>query len=121
MNLFYGEPQDLTDVFPGPFTSDVSDMDNEPGGEKEEENNPSASRRIVVGVIPQEDSDVDRDVEPIEGEQPQGEQQGTSIEVLQWPRPNEEQNLRVYTRRRRHQAEQEQVQGEEASSLEKES
>ena len=118
---FYGEPQDLTDVFPDPFTSDVLDMDNEPGGEKGEENNPSASRRIVVGVIPQEDSDVDRDVEPIEGEQPQGEQQGTSNEVLQWPRPNEEQNLRVYTRRRRHQAEQEQVQGEEASSLEKES
>lgn len=58
------------------------------GGE-EEENNPSESRRIVVGVIPLEDSDVDRDA--IE-EQSQSEHQSTN-EVLQCPRPNEEQNL----------------------------
>ena len=64
---------------------------------------------MVVGAIPLEDSNVDRDTVSIE-EHPQSEQQATN-EVLQCPRLNEEQNLRVYARRQRHQAEQEHVQG----------
>ena len=53
---FYGEPDDLTDVFPDLFSSDVSDLDNETGREQEgEESNSTPSREMVVGVIPLEE------------------------------------------------------------------
>ena len=52
----YGEPDYLTDVFPDLFSSDVSDLDNGTGGEKEgEESNSTPSREMVVGVIPLEE------------------------------------------------------------------
>uniref|UniRef100_A0A8R7V940 Integrase catalytic domain-containing protein n=1 Tax=Triticum urartu TaxID=4572 RepID=A0A8R7V940_TRIUA len=114
---FYGEPDDLTDVFPDLFSSDVSDLDNGTGGEKEgEESNSTPSREMVVGVIPLEDRNDNIDVDLIEGEPGrtmQGERQNTSTEVMRWARPNEEQNLWVYTWR--HQTEEEHVQGEEIS------
>ena len=49
---FYGEPEDLTDVFPDLFPSDVSDLDSETGGGKEEESNSTPLEKIMVGVIP---------------------------------------------------------------------
>ena len=120
---YYGEPVDLTDVFPDLFSSDVSDLDNGTGGEKEgEESNSTPSREMVVGVIPLEDRNDNIDVDLIEGEPGrtmQGERQNTSTEVMRWARPNEEQNLRVYTRR--HQTEEEHVQGEEISPAEDDS
>lgn len=97
---FYGEPTDLTDVFPDMFTSDVSDLDSEPGGDKEGENQTTTSREIIIGVIPRKD--VHDDVCVSEGrEQVQGEHQEEPNEAMRWPRFNEERNLQVYSRRHR--------------------
>ena len=112
---FYGEPVDLTDVFPDSFPDDV--LDNETGGEKGEDSNSTTSREVVVGVIPQEDSHDDRVVgSNREGQgQMQGEQQGARNEVLHWPRSNEEQKVRVYTRR--HRVVEDRVRGEKTIPL----
>ena len=71
----------------------------------------------MVGVIPQEDSHDDRVVgSNREGQgQMQGELQGAQNEVLHWPRPNEEQEVRAYTRR--HRIVEDQVQGEKTIPL----
>ena len=50
---FYGEPTDLTDVFPDLFINDIiSNTDCETGEDKEEEDNCAASRKMIVGAIP---------------------------------------------------------------------
>jgi hypothetical protein len=65
---------------------------------------------VVVGVIPPEDSHDDRDVCSTGGGQ--GKMQGDSLdEVLHWPRPKEEQEVRVYTRRHHAHKNHVQVQG----------
>jgi hypothetical protein len=109
---FYGEPVDLTDVFPDTFPNDVPNVDNETGGEKGEDSNSKISREVVVGVIPLEDSHDDKN-EGSTGEGQdlmQGEQQGAPNEGSRWSKPNEEQEVQVYTRR--HRPKQVQVQGE---------
>ena len=82
---------------------------------------PTTSNEIVVGVIPREEGYEDRDVDPKEAEIPHEEGyedrdvdpkeagQDTLVEIPQWPKPNEEQEVRVYKRRQR--TERDQVQG----------
>jgi hypothetical protein len=69
--------------------------------DKGEENQITASREIVVGVIPREY--VHDDVCDLNAgqDQVQGEHQDTSNETMEWPRFNEEQNLQVYSQRHR--------------------
>jgi hypothetical protein len=52
---FYGDPVDLTDVFPDLYVNDVTDLNNETGGDKCQEDNEAASRNMIIGVIPAED------------------------------------------------------------------
>jgi hypothetical protein len=108
---FYGEPTDLTDVFPDLFTHDVSEIDYETGGDKEGKDKNATSEEMIVGVIPADD------VSMLEIEQGQvhGEQQDTSNERLRWSKPNEEHECQVYTRRNR--IEKEQVQEEEVTPV----
>ena len=49
---FYGEPVDLTDVFPDLYVNDVTDLNNEIGEYKGEEDNEATSRNMIIGVIP---------------------------------------------------------------------
>jgi hypothetical protein len=107
---FYGEPTDLTNVFPDSFANDISDM--ETGGDKEKEKDDAASRKVIFGAVPDEDVSV---LETEQGKAQEG-QDDTSNEALQWPKPNEEHNPQVYTRR--HRTEEEQVQGEETTPSE---
>jgi hypothetical protein len=94
---FYGEPINLTDVFPDTFSSDVLDLENETGGEEGEESNSKISRELVIGVIPPEDSHGDKIGVSTEGQElMQGVRQGTPNEVLHWSKPNEEQEVQVY-------------------------
>jgi hypothetical protein len=88
---FYGEPTDLTDVFPDMFTNEILGEDCEAGGEEVEEDDTSTSREMIIGVIPSE----------IEHEERQGEKNDSSNEALRWPKPNEENKIQVYTRRPR--------------------
>jgi hypothetical protein len=48
---YYGEPVDLTGVFPNLFFDDASDAHMETGGGKAEEYNDAASRGVIIGVI----------------------------------------------------------------------
>jgi hypothetical protein len=114
---FYGEPTDLTDVFPDMFTNDVSDLNCEIREDKEDENQIMASRETIVGVIPRED--VHDDVCELNAgqEQVQGDHQDTSNEAIRWPRFNEEQNLQVYSRRHQHHQEKPVLQAQEETSV----
>ena len=95
---FYGEPTDLTDVFPDLFANENLDADCETGGDKEEEDD-ATSRKMIVGVIPVE----------TEQERRHEQQYDTSSEAFRWPKPNEERGIQVYTRRRRIEEERTQV------------
>nr|XP_051207078.1 uncharacterized protein LOC127322164 [Lolium perenne] len=103
---FYGESTDLTDVFPDLVTNDISDADCEIGGDKDEENNDTTLRKVIIGAIPVGDE--------IEQGQIQREEQDIQNEAPQWPRPNEQREIQVY--KRRHIIEEQHVQGEETTS-----
>jgi hypothetical protein len=138
---FYGEPVDLSDVFPDLYVNDIPGMDSKTGGDKEG-NSETTSRKVIVGVIPTGDepdgrdehtSNAEQDQDHTQGEQqehPTGDEPGgrdddTSNaerdhtqgeqEEYQTERSRWPQNLKVYSRRQR--AEDDQVQGEEEISL----
>jgi hypothetical protein len=110
---FYGEPTDLADVFPELFNDDVSDTDCEPGGDKVQEDNGATLKDMIVGSVPPGSAHDDGNVDIQEIERERGESQGEPDEAMRWPRPNEEQQLQVYTRR--HRVRSEQAQGEEVN------
>ena len=102
---FYGEPTDLTDVFPDLFTDNLLDADCGIGGDKEEGDDDTTSKGMIIGVIRAE----------TEEEQRKGEQYDTSNAAPRWPKPNEEREMQVYTRKR-HTQEQMQVLEPEAEA-----
>ena len=86
------------------YVDDAIDLDNETGGDKEEEEEEDSdvtSQEMIIGVIPRDNVQDDRDVIDAEQEVVQGEQQEESNDAGQWPKPNEEREVRVYTRRQR--------------------
>jgi transposase InsO family protein len=99
---FYGEPTDLSDAFPDLFTNDALDAECKTGGDKSDENNEEADRKIIVGVIPT--SEGENTLEAERG-QTQGELQSTQNRESRWPQPNEEHNLQVYSRRNQREKE----------------
>lgn len=105
---FYGEPTDLTDVFPDLFNDDSSDGVLRAGGDERREDNDATSQKMIVGVIPTGDEPDGRDEDTSNTEQDhtQGEQQVYQPEGSRWRK-----NLQVYSRR--HRVEKDQVQGEE--------
>ena len=64
---FYGEPTDLTDVFPDLFNDDSSDGVFRTGGYERREDNDAASQKMIVGVIPTEDEPDGRDEDEPDG------------------------------------------------------
>ena len=104
MYLFYGEPTDLTDVFPDLFNDDSSDGVLRTGGDERREDNDATSQEMIVGVIPtgdepdgkdeDEPDGRDEDTSNAERDHTQGEQQEYQTKRSRWP-----QNLKVYTRR----------------------
>ncbi|KAM3231411.1 hypothetical protein ACQJBY_061539 [Aegilops geniculata] len=102
---FYGEPTDLTDVFPDLFTDNMLDADCGTGGDKEEGDDDTTSKGMIIGVIRAE----------TEEEQRKGEQYDTSNAAPRWRKPNEEKEMQVYTRKR-HTQEQMQVLEPEAEA-----
>lgn len=99
---FYGEPTDLTEVFPELFIDDSADGDGDSGtgGDDSREDSDAISQKMIVGVIPMEDVHDDMGVIDAGQDQVQGEQQDGSNEVVQRSR-YDEQNLQVYSRRQR--------------------
>jgi hypothetical protein len=114
---FYGEPTDLTHVFPNMFTSDIPYLNYETEEDKGEENQITTSRETVVGVIPREYVHDDVCDLNAEQDQVQGEHQDTSNETMELPRFNEEQNLQVYSQRHRQETLVVQEQEETSPSL----
>ena len=106
---FYGESPDLTNVFPDLFNDDSSDGVLKTGGDERREDSGATSEEMIVGVIPGDDVGVIDEGQEVE----QGEQQEESNDVVGWPKPNEEKEVQVYTRRKR--IEDEQVQGQDTS------
>jgi hypothetical protein len=95
---FYGESVDLTDVFPDLYVKDVADLDK---GDQGEEKSDASSQKMIVGVIPIDDVHDDMGVTDASQEVVQGEQQEESNDIVQWPKPNEEREVRVYAQRQR--------------------
>lgn len=65
---FYGEPTDLTDVFPDLFSNDISDAECAAGGEREEKDNNGAYQEVIIGLIPAEDTNTS-EIEQIQGQE----------------------------------------------------
>jgi hypothetical protein len=103
-------------VFPDLINGDVPDTHCGAGGDTSQGNNGAALKDMVVGAIPAGGvhDHGSHSIPEIEGEQ--GESQGETDEAIQWPRPNEEHQLQVYTRR--HRVHKEQAQGEEINAHE---
>jgi hypothetical protein len=66
---FYGEPTDLTDVFPELFNDDSSDGVLRTWGDKRREDNDATSQKMIVGVIPTGDEPDGRDEDTSNAEQ----------------------------------------------------
>uniref|UniRef100_A0ACD5U205 Uncharacterized protein n=1 Tax=Avena sativa TaxID=4498 RepID=A0ACD5U205_AVESA len=95
------------------FVDDTSETDCATGGE---EDNDAITNNMIVGIMPTCDTQGDEggSVSETNNEKVQGEFQGIPNEALQWPKPNEDRQLQVYSRR--HRTGQEQVQVEEIIS-----
>nr|XP_051180101.1 uncharacterized protein LOC127294339 [Lolium perenne] len=110
-DAFYGGPIDLTDVFPDMFADDTSETDCATGGDKAEEGNDALTNNMIVRIMPTGDTHGDEcaSVSETDNEDVQGEFQDRPNEA-QWPKPNEDRQLQVYSRRHRTGEEQVQVQ-----------
>ena len=103
---FYGEPADLADVFPELFNNNILDTDCDIGGGKMQEDNGAARNDMIVGVIPAGGAYDHGHGSVPETEREPRESQGAFDEAIRWARPNEKQQLQVYTRRLRRGKEQ---------------
>lgn len=102
---FYGQPTDLSDVFPDSFSNDVLDAYCETRGDNKGEEDYQAPREMIVATIPTGDvHDGDEGTVEPEQEQEHGDQQCISNEARS-PKPNEEHDLQVFKRRKRNERE----------------
>jgi hypothetical protein len=75
---YYGEPVDLTDVFPDLYVDNATELDNKTGGDKGEKDSDATSQNMIVGVIPIDDLQDDLGVIDARQEGMQGKQQEES-------------------------------------------